>query len=74
MLGLDSTADSIEIHRRVGYLPGELELYEKLTGREILDILAAQHERGLTVVMVTHDRTIAARADRVVELHDGQVV
>jgi len=43
------------------------------TGDEILDLLAAQHRAGLTIVMVTHDRTIASRADRIVELHDGRV-
>jgi lipoprotein-releasing system ATP-binding protein len=44
------------------------------TGRGILDLLAQQHEAGLTIVMVTHDPNIAARADRVVTLHDGRVV
>jgi len=43
------------------------------TGHEILDLLTAQHRAGLTIVMVTHDRAIADRADRVVELHDGRV-
>lgn len=43
------------------------------TGREILDLLAEQHRQGLTIVMVTHDRAIAERADRTVELHDGRV-
>ena len=32
VLGLDSRRDSIEIHRRTGYLPGEFTLYENLTG------------------------------------------
>ena len=44
------------------------------TGAEILRILRAlNRERGLTVVMVTHDRDIAAQADRVVRLVEGQV-
>jgi lipoprotein-releasing system ATP-binding protein len=43
------------------------------TGREILDLIAAQHGAGLTIVMVTHDPAIADRADRVVHLHDGRV-
>ena len=34
MLGLDAVADSVEIHRRVGYLPGDLELFPRLTGRQ----------------------------------------
>jgi predicted ABC-type transport system involved in lysophospholipase L1 biosynthesis ATPase subunit len=43
------------------------------TGHEILDLLAAQHAKGLTIVMVTHDQSIAARADRRVKLVDGAV-
>ncbi len=43
------------------------------TGGEILDLIAAQHRAGLTIVMVTHDRAIADRADRIVHLHDGKV-
>lgn len=47
---------------------------DEKTGGEILDLLAAHHRRGLTIVMVTHDQNVAARSDRVVELHDGRVV
>jgi len=47
---------------------------DEKTGREILDLIAKQHENGLTIVMVTHDESIAQRADRVVHLHDGRVV
>lgn len=43
------------------------------TGGEILDLLAARHRDGLTMVMVTHDASVAARADRVVRLVDGRV-
>jgi ABC-2 type transport system ATP-binding protein len=41
LLGLDSRADSQEIRRRVGFLPGDFALYPKLTGRAVLDHLAA---------------------------------
>lgn len=34
VLGLDAWHDSVEIHRRVGYLQGEAALYGKLTGRQ----------------------------------------
>jgi ABC-2 type transport system ATP-binding protein len=40
VLGLDSRRDSVEIRRRVGFLPGDLALYPKLTGRANLDYLA----------------------------------
>ena len=36
VFGLDSRRDSVAIHRRIGYLPGELALYDRLTGDEIL--------------------------------------
>jgi ABC-2 type transport system ATP-binding protein len=34
LLGLDTAADSVEIHRRTGYLPGDLELFPRLTGQQ----------------------------------------
>lgn len=37
VLGLDSRRDAVEIHQRLGYLPGELSLYEKLTAGELLE-------------------------------------
>jgi lipoprotein-releasing system ATP-binding protein len=43
-------------------------------GREILEILGSLNRRQkLTIVMVTHDQAIAARADRIVRLVNGQV-
>ena len=40
VLGLDVHEESVEIRRRVGFLPGDLALYPKLTGRVVLDYLA----------------------------------
>jgi ABC-2 type transport system ATP-binding protein len=40
VLGLDTVSDSLEIRRRVGFLPGDLALYPKLTGGAMLDYLA----------------------------------
>ncbi len=57
VLGMDSKRHSAEIHRRVGYLPGELAMYEKMTGQELLGYLAAL--RG-----VQADVEIASLADR----------
>ena len=50
---------------------GNLDVH---TGREILDLLKVRHEAGLTIVMVTHDSTVAKYADRIVRLEDGNVV
>ena len=41
VFGLDSRRNSVEIHRRVGYLPGELALYDKMTASEYLGHFAA---------------------------------
>jgi ABC-2 type transport system ATP-binding protein len=41
VFGLDPRRDAAEIHRRVGYLPGEFGLYDTLTGAEYLAYLAA---------------------------------
>ena len=41
VLGLDSRQDSVAIHGKVGYLPGELAMNEKMTGGELLRYLAA---------------------------------
>ncbi len=41
VLGLDSTIDSVEIHRRVGYVAGEHAFFERLTGREQLSWFAS---------------------------------
>jgi ABC-2 type transport system ATP-binding protein len=41
VLGLDSRRDAVEIHRRVGYLPGEFGLYERFTALEYLTFLGS---------------------------------
>ena len=47
LLGFDAQRDPVEVRRRCGYLPGELELYERMTGREFLDYVAAlRGDRG----------------------------
>ena len=43
-------------------------------GAEVLDLLEALAERGHAVVVVSHDRAVASRAHRVVELVDGRIV
>jgi ABC-2 type transport system ATP-binding protein len=41
VLGLDTSTDSLEVRRRVGFLPGDLALYPKLTGRAVVEYSAA---------------------------------
>ena len=40
LFGLDAHRASLAIRRRVGYLPGELRLYDSLSGRELIDYFA----------------------------------
>ena len=44
------------------------------TGREVLGMLQDLHGQGHTVVLITHDNSIAVQADRIIRLEDGQVV
>ena len=44
------------------------------TGAEVLQLFSELHAQGHTVLLVTHDASIAARAERRVELHDGRIV
>ena len=44
------------------------------TGREVLGILQKLHRQGNTVVLITHDNSIAMQAPRIIRLEDGRVV
>ena len=47
---------------------------DEATGRQIIDLMFARYsERDMTLVLVTHDPSLAARCDRVIRLHDGRV-
>jgi len=43
------------------------------TSMEIMDLFERLHEEGNTVVLVTHEPDIAARAHRVISIRDGQI-
>jgi ABC-2 type transport system ATP-binding protein len=45
VFGLDARTASVRIRRRLGYVPGDLRLYDRLTGRELVEYLA--NLRGL---------------------------
>jgi ABC-2 type transport system ATP-binding protein len=40
LFGIDSTADPVAIHRRIGYIPGEFALYDRLTGGQTIQYFA----------------------------------
>jgi putative ABC transport system ATP-binding protein len=47
---------------------------DSVNGTLVLDLLISLNRReGTTLVLVTHDRTLAARADRIITLSDGKV-
>ena len=43
------------------------------TSREVLDFLKQLNDEGNTIVMITHDNSIAVEAKRVVRIHDGKI-
>ena len=43
------------------------------TSREVLDFLKQLNEEGNTIVMITHDNSIALEAKRVIRIHDGRI-
>ena len=40
VFGIESSVDPVAIHRRIGYLPGEFALYDRLTGAQTLEYFA----------------------------------
>ena len=44
------------------------------SGAEIMGIIKDLHRQGITIVLVTHDPTVAAQAQRIIRLRDGVVV
>jgi len=47
---------------------------DETTGSDIIELLFRGHrERGTTLILVTHDTALAARCDRVLHMHSGQI-
>ena len=44
------------------------------TGREVLGFLKQLNREGDTVVLITHDNSIAVKADRIIRLQDGKII
>ena len=61
ILDLDVREQSVEIHRRIGFLPGELSLWEGRTGDQIINYVASV--RGDTRGIVKHADELAQRLD-----------
>jgi ABC-2 type transport system ATP-binding protein len=59
LFGADARRDAVAVHRRIGYVPGDLALYDRLTGRELLRHFAAL--RGLDGI--AEGEAVARRLD-----------
>jgi putative ABC transport system ATP-binding protein len=44
------------------------------TGREVMDLLASLRAGGLTIVLVTHDPSVAERAGGILRIEDGRIL
>lgn len=44
------------------------------TGRDVLGLLQDLHDEGNTIVLITHDNSIARQAQRIIRLEDGKVI
>ncbi len=47
---------------------------DQATGQAILDLLEDLHTSGVTIAVITHDRNIAERLPRRIEMLDGRIV
>jgi len=44
------------------------------SGQEILALLKELNQQGITVILVTHEESIAKQADRLIRIHDGEII
>lgn len=47
---------------------------DSVTSKEIMGLFHNLHEKGQTIVIVTHDMDIAKQCDRIIELGDGRII
>jgi len=46
IFGMDAWKDAVEIHKRIAYVPGDVNLWSNLTGGEVIDLLVKLRGRG----------------------------
>ncbi|WP_304163709.1 MacB family efflux pump subunit [Lonsdalea britannica] len=47
---------------------------DSTSGNEVLTILKELHRQGQTIIIVTHDMQVAQQAERIIEIHDGEII
>jgi putative ABC transport system ATP-binding protein len=47
---------------------------DRATGREVMGVLEGLNQRGATLIVITHDQEIGARAHRRISMEDGRVI
>jgi len=55
VFGLDAWKDAVEIHRRIAYVPGDVNLWPNLTGGEVIDLfvnLRGSHDKDLRAKLI----------------------
>ncbi len=47
---------------------------DSVSGKEVMKILLELNSAGHTVILVTHDEKVAAHAERIIEMRDGEII
>ena len=47
---------------------------DSVTGASILELLRELHQKGTTIVVITHDHEVAAAMERCIEIRDGRII
>jgi ABC-type lipoprotein export system ATPase subunit len=47
---------------------------DSAAGEAVIQLLADLHRQGKTIILITHDRSLAGQAERIVQVLDGHVV
>ena len=71
----DRSQRKAKLHKRIVFTNYAVPTgaLDSRTGREVLDFLKKLNGEGNTIVMITHDSSIALEAKRVVRIHDGKI-
>ena len=69
-----ATARSIVMEPKVLLADEPTGNLDSTSGSEIIDLIEELNQGGLTLIVVTHDKEISRRSDRIVELLDGKII